>query len=93
MMQGPEDDPTTARAADRPPVTSGPDRAIADPSPSTRQRGGGTAGSTLDQADAGAEPDPDRLDTAIRHLEIAVLDGMDGVMPRPRAAFHCWVSC
>ena len=34
----------------------------------------------LDQAEAGAGPDPAVLDTAIRHLETAVVDGVDGVV-------------
>jgi CHAT domain len=36
----------------------------------------------LDQADAGAEPDLGRLNTAIGHLEVAVLDGIDGAVLR-----------
>jgi len=34
----------------------------------------------LDQAEAGAGPNPTVLETAIRHLETAVVDGVDGVV-------------
>ena len=58
------------------------DGAVADPLIERAEAGWRLGWAYLDQADAGAEPDPDRLDTAIEHLEVAVLDGIDGVVLR-----------
>ncbi len=78
MMPGPEDESDDGRRADRPPVTAGPDQAIADLIAEHAATGWRDGWQWVDQAEAGAEPDRGLLDTAIRHLETAVLDGVAG---------------